>query len=91
MNSFTELFDSVKKYCLENKKVPNVAITTWLNPLTPVSFDGENAVFSVLTEFQQDIVMNKYAETLKEAFFEMLGLNINIIINVASNTTWEKR
>ncbi|MBR3900365.1 MAG: chromosomal replication initiator protein DnaA [Ruminococcus sp.] len=87
MNSFTELFDSVKKYCLENKKVPNVAITTWLNPLTPVSFDGENAVFSVLTEFQQDIVMNKYAETLKEAFFEMLGLNINIIINVASNTS----
>ena len=48
MNSFTELFDSVKNYCLENKKVPNVAITTWLNPLTPVSFDGENADLAFL-------------------------------------------
>lgn len=84
MNSFTELFDSVKSYCLEHEKMPDVAIKTWLNTMTPVSFDGENAIFSVLTGFQKDIVMNKYAETLKEAFSEMLGLNVNIIINVNS-------
>ncbi|MBR6579857.1 MAG: chromosomal replication initiator protein DnaA [Ruminococcus sp.] len=84
MNSFTELFDSVKNYCLEHEKMPDVAIKTWLNTMTPVSFDGENAIFSVLTGFQKDIVMNKYAETLKEAFTEMLGLNVNIIINVNS-------
>ena len=58
MNSFTELFDSVKNYCLENKKIPSVAITTWLNMLTPVSFDGENAVFSVITPFQKNIVIS---------------------------------
>ena len=84
MNSFTELFDSVKSYCLEHEKMPDVAIKTWLNTMTPVSFDGENAIFSVLTGFQKDIVMNKYAEPLKEAFSEMLGLNVNIIINVNS-------
>ncbi len=85
MNSFTELFDSVKNYCLENKKIPSVAITTWLNMLTPVSFDGENAVFSVITPFQKNIVMNKYAEPVIEAFYELLGLNVNLIINVDSN------
>ncbi|MBR5514178.1 MAG: chromosomal replication initiator protein DnaA [Ruminococcus sp.] len=85
MNSFTELFDSVKNYCLENKKIPSVAITTWLNMLTPVSFDGENAVFSVITPFQKNIVMNKYAEPVIEAFYELLGLNVNLIINVNSN------
>lgn len=85
MNSFTELFDSVKNYCLEHEKMPDVAIKTWLNTMTPVSFDGENAIFSVLTVFQKEIVMNKYAEILKEAFTEMLALNVNIIINVDSN------
>ncbi len=85
MNSFTELFDSVKNYCLENKKIPNVAIKTWIDPLTPVSFDGSNAVFSVITEFQKNIVMSTYADIIKEAFFTLLGLNIEIIINVESN------
>lgn len=85
MNSFKELFDSVKKYCLENEKIPSVAIKTWIDALTPVTFDGSNAVFNILTEFQKDIVLHKYADILKEAFFNLIGLNVNIIINVESN------
>lgn len=85
MNSFKELFDSVKNYCLENNKIPAIGIKTWIDPLTPVSFDGSTAVFSVITEFQKNIVMSTYADIIKEAFFTLLGLNIEIIINVESN------
>lgn len=57
MNSFTELFDNVKQYCLENNLIPAIGIKTWINPLTPLNFDGSDAVFSVKTEFQKNIVM----------------------------------
>ncbi|MCQ2459262.1 MAG: chromosomal replication initiator protein DnaA [Ruminococcus sp.] len=87
MNSFEEVFDSIKKYCLENEKIPAIGITTWLDRLVPVSFDGSDAVFSVQTEFQRNIVMTTYDAILKEAFLTVYGLNINIIINVESEET----
>jgi len=85
MNSFKELFDNVKQYCLENGKIPAIGIKTWIDPLTPVNFDGSNAVFSVGTEFQKNIVMGTYASVLTDAFLNLLGLNVNIIINVESD------
>lgn len=86
MNSFTELFDNVKQYCLENGKIPAIGIKTWIDPLTPVNFDGSNAIFSVGTEFQKNIVMGTYASVLTDAFLNLLGLNVNIIINVESDS-----
>ncbi len=86
MNSFKELFDNVKKYCLENGKIPAIGIKTWIDPLTPINFDGSNAIFSVGTEFQKNIVMGTYASVLTDAFLNLLGLNVNIIINVESDT-----
>lgn len=86
MNSFKELFDNVKQYCLENGKIPAIGIKTWIDPLTPVNFDGSNAIFSVGTEFQKNIVMGTYASVLTDAFLNLLGLNVNIIINVESDS-----
>ena len=50
MNSFDEVFEKVKSYCLENGKIPEIAIKTWINPLVPLNFNGTEAVFSVQTE-----------------------------------------
>ena len=68
MNSFKDLFENVKNYCLENNKIPSIGIKTWLNPMTPVSFDGENAVFSVITPFQKEIVMKTYDKIYSSIF-----------------------
>lgn len=84
MNSFKELFDNVKQYCLENQKIPASAIKTWIDPLTPLSFNGSDAIFSVATDFQRKIVTAKYSSTLTEAFLNLLGMDVNIIINVES-------
>lgn len=84
MNSFEEVFENVKKYCLENNKIPAIGLKTWIDPLKPVSFDGANAVFKIQTGFQRGIVMSTYSSILKEAFLTLLGLNVNIIINVES-------
>ncbi len=85
MNSFDEVFETVKSYCLENGKIPEIGIKTWIDPLVPVNFNGSEAIFSVQTDFQKNIVMTTYNEILKDAFFNLLGLNVNIVINVQSD------
>ena len=85
MNSFDEVFDKVKNYCLENNTIPEIGITTWIDPMKPVSFDGSNAVFSVQTDFQKNIVMTNFITYLTEAFYNVLGLNVNININVETD------
>lgn len=84
MNSFEEVFSNIKTYCLENNKIPAIGLRTWIDPLTLVSFDGTSAVFSVGTEFQKNIVMKTYASILSEAFLNIFGMNVDIIINVES-------
>lgn len=82
MNSFEEVFEKVKKYCLENNKIPAIGMKTWIDPLKPVSFDGTDAVFKIQTGFQRGIVMSTYSTILKEAFMSLLGSDVNIIIDV---------
>lgn len=85
MNSFEDVFDNVKKYCLENDKIPEIGITTWIDQMKPASFNGTDAVFGIQTEFQKNIVITKYGDILKDAFLNVLGFNVNIIINVDSD------
>ena len=87
MNSFEEVFENVKKYCLENKLIPDIAVTTWIGTMKPVSFNGIDAIFSVDTQFQYDVVTKNYINILNQAFLNLLGLNVNIIINVETDTT----
>lgn len=84
MNSFEEVFENVKKYCLENNKIPSIGLKTWIEPLKPISLNGTDAVFKIQTGFQKGIVVSTYSAILKEAFMTLLGLDVNIIINVES-------
>jgi len=85
MNSFEEVFENVKKYCLDTGKIPEIGISTWIDQMKPESFNGTDAVFRIQTSFQKNIIMTKYGETLKEAFYNVLGFNTNIVINVDSD------
>jgi chromosomal replication initiator protein len=85
MNSFQEVFEKVKNYCLANNKIPEIGVTTWINAMTPVELDGSTAIFTVQTEFQKNIVFSNFESALKEAFMSVLGFNVDLIINVESD------
>ncbi|HOF69660.1 MAG TPA: chromosomal replication initiator protein DnaA, partial [Ruminococcus sp.] len=85
MNSFSEVFEGVKKYCIEVGKVGEIPLKTWISSLEPVGLDGKNAVFKVQSEFQKTIITNNYEDILKEAFKSILGFDVDIVINIASN------
>jgi chromosomal replication initiator protein len=84
MNSFEEVFENVKNYCLENNKIPEIGVTTWINAMKPISLNGSDAIFSVQTEFQKNIVFSNFEAALSEAFMNVLGFKVNIIIDVES-------
>ncbi|MDD6278409.1 MAG: chromosomal replication initiator protein DnaA [Ruminococcus sp.] len=85
MNSFEEVFENVKKYCLEHNTIPEIGVTTWINAMKPVELNGSNAVFSVQTDFQKNIVMSNFESQLSEAFLNILGFKANIVIDVESD------
>ena len=85
MNSFEEVFESVKNYCLENNKIPEIGVTTWINAMKPIGLNGSDAVFSVQTEFQKNIVFSNFESALSEAFMNVLGFKVNLVINVESD------
>jgi len=85
MNSFSEVFEEVKRFCIESGKVGEVPLKTWIGSLEPVELSGQNAVFKVQSEFQKTIISNNYEDVLKEAFNSILGFDVNITINVVSN------
>lgn len=85
MNSFEEVFENVKNYCLENNKIPEIGVTTWINAMKPIGLKGSDAVFSVQTEFQKNIVFSNFEAALSEAFMNVLGFKVNIVINVESD------
>ena len=81
MNSFQEVFSSVKQYCRE-QGIPDVAVNLWINALTPVQLDGSTAVFTVQSSFQRAVVLGNYEALLKEAFFNILGFDVTLDIQV---------
>jgi chromosomal replication initiator protein len=87
LDSFDKVFENVKKFCLENDRIPEIAITTWIDQMKPESFNGTDAVFSIKTGFQKNIIMTKYGDILKEAFSNILGFDVNLIINIESDHT----
>ncbi len=87
MNEFNsseldEIFNNVKNYCLENQLINSVGIDTWIKPMQPVSFDGESFVFSVSTDLQKKITIKHYKEALEKAFLNVIGLDVELVINV---------
>ncbi|MCC8135808.1 MAG: chromosomal replication initiator protein DnaA, partial [Ruminococcus sp.] len=70
---------------LENNKIPEIGVTTWIDAMKPVKLDGSDAVFTVQTEFQKNIVFSNFEAPLKEAFLNVLGFNVNLVINVESD------
>ena len=80
MNSFSEVFEEVKKYCVEVGNIGNVPMKTWIGSLQPVVLNESNAFFKVQTEFQKKIIEQSYGNLLNEAFRTILGFPVKITI-----------
>lgn len=82
MNSFGEVFEMVKTYCLEVANVGDIAFKLWINPLEPVKLEDNVAYFTVKSSFQRNIITKNYEKILLAAFANTLGFDVTIHIDV---------
>ena len=80
--SFEEVFEEVKKFCLENNRIPPNGMTTWIAPLQPVSLEDDKAYFKIQTAFQRNLVNETYGKILKEVLRNILGYEVEMVIDV---------
>lgn len=80
MNSFEEVFDCVKKYCLTSGKIIESAYNIWIDPISALQLDGSKAILFVQSDFQRSIILQNFENVIKEGFENTLGFAVDIEI-----------
>lgn len=80
MNSFEEVFDCVKKYCLTSGKIIESAYNIWIDPISALQLDGNKAILFVQSDFQKSIILQNFENIIKEGFKNTLGFAVDIEI-----------
>ena len=78
MDSFMKLFSQVKENCKAG--ISPTAFDLWLKPIEPVKLEGDTAYLFIKSEFQKNIIIDKYLDALTESFSEVLGFPVNVEI-----------
>jgi len=80
LNSFEEVFDCVKKYCLTSGKIIESAYNIWIDPISALQLDGSKAILFVQSDFQRSIILQNFENVIKEGFENTLGFAVDIEI-----------
>ena len=78
MDSFNELFESVKRVCQADPKVSDVGYNKWIKNLEAVKFENGVAVLAAVNDFMRRTTAEAYGETLKRAFEQVLGFSVEL-------------
>jgi len=78
VQSFNDVWDIVKDLIKDSKKISNVAFDTWIGCIKPQKLSNNTVILIVPSEFQKNIVIEKYSSLIEDYFKEILGFDINI-------------
>ena len=80
MESFTEAWGLICEYC--KKHITEVAYNSWISRIKPVSLDFSKGVatLEVPNEFHKQTLTRCYSDLLTEAFGEIFGSGIEILL-----------
>lgn len=73
-------------------KVSTAVMSTWINDLVPISFDGESLVLEASSPFKKNIIENRFLKEISSACEAVIGFEVNtkIIVNAATEDSSEK-
>ena len=78
MDSFNELWQLVYKQLQQNTS--EAIFNVWFSELEPVSFDGNCATLLTTADFKRRIIIQKFYDTISDAFESVLGFKVEIEI-----------
>ena len=76
MNSFNELFESVKRACQADPKVSDIGYQRWIAKIEAIKLEGGKAYLQAENDFQRRTVEDYYMDVLKRAFEQVLGFPV---------------
>lgn len=78
MDSPREIFEMIKEHC--QTKMPAIPYSLWIKDIVCEKLDDKCAVLVVTTDMRKQIIESKYYDFLSEAFVEILGFAVELII-----------
>ncbi len=82
MNSFSDIFEDVKKYCRLDPNVSEIGYNRWIKVIEPLKLENGTAFLSVENDFIKNTTLSVYADIIKKGFLETLGFDVEINITV---------
>ena len=73
------------------KSLTKSVIDLWFGELKIVNFENNTIVFSTDSEFKYKIIKEKYLDTLKNGFLEMLGFSVDVDIRLTGKQVDSER
>lgn len=82
MDSFKDIFESVKMYCEQNPNVSSIGYKRWIDGLEADRLEGSTAYLLARNDFAKKTVNDIYLDIIKEGFAEALGFNVEVVLMV---------
>lgn len=82
MNSYIEFWEPVRNYCRENMN--SIAFNMWIEPLKLIKIEADRVIVSA-PGFKIDLIMTKYKSLIEEAFYNVMGFNVELEIMPEEN------
>ena len=75
MNSYNELWEAVINYLRENMN--SIAFNMWIEPLQLIKLEAERVIIAA-PGFKIDLILSKYKAFIEDAFFNVMGFNVEL-------------
>ena len=77
-----EAFDKVLIVLKENSIITDIECRTWITRLKPIMFSEKLTVFSVVTDFERNLILNKYIGAISLGYQKVFGFSPIIEVEV---------
>ncbi len=77
MNPYIEFWEPVRSFCRDNMN--SIAFNMWIEPLKLIKIEADRVIVSA-PGFKIDLIMSKYKTLIEEAFYNVMGFNVELDI-----------
>ena len=84
------LFKNIWQQAVErlSHSISETAMSLWINPIYPVSFENDCAILMVDSPFQRDVIMTKYKEQICQELTSIVGFEMGINVVTKEDKTY---
>ena len=78
MDELKSISDALRQELRQRVTIPDISFNLWFDQFNLIRLNEQRAVFTTPTKLRKDILMTKYYAVIKDAFYDIIGFNVNI-------------